>query len=169
MRKRLRTVGAPEPFCPVTQIAWPNVAARSPAPSVDCAAISAWVSSYTEDAIFVGPGAPAIEGRRALLEVAPQISISSMAVRSGDSKAWARAFSAARMAEISEFESANSWKGYCGRTASAGAVSLRPAPGIRRFGCAVYRLSQLLLCQGGARFECVEDDADESWSLERTN
>jgi ketosteroid isomerase-like protein len=41
---------------------------------------TAWVDSYTEDAIFVGPGVPAIEGRRALLEVAPQISISSMEI-----------------------------------------------------------------------------------------
>ena len=39
---------------------------------------TAWVDFYTDDAIFVGPGAPAIEGRAALLEVAPHISISSM-------------------------------------------------------------------------------------------
>src|SRR5439155_17972868 len=41
---------------------------------------TAWVNFYTEDAIFVGPGVPAIEGRRALLDVAPQISISSMEI-----------------------------------------------------------------------------------------
>lgn len=41
---------------------------------------TAWVHSYTEDAIFAGPGVPAIEGRRALLEVAAQISISSMEI-----------------------------------------------------------------------------------------
>lgn len=41
---------------------------------------TAWVDFYTDDAVFVGPGVPAIEGRRALLEVAPQISISSMEV-----------------------------------------------------------------------------------------
>jgi len=41
---------------------------------------AAWVSSYTEDAIFVGPGVPAIEGRAALLAVAPQIAISSMEI-----------------------------------------------------------------------------------------
>jgi ketosteroid isomerase-like protein len=41
---------------------------------------TAWVDSYTEDAIFAGPGAPAIEGRAALLAVAPQISISSMKI-----------------------------------------------------------------------------------------
>ena len=42
--------------------------------------LTAWVDSYTDDAIFVGPGAPAIEGRAALLAVAPQISISSMEI-----------------------------------------------------------------------------------------
>jgi ketosteroid isomerase-like protein len=41
---------------------------------------SAWVDFYTDDAIFVGPGAPAIEGRSALLDVAPQIAISSMEI-----------------------------------------------------------------------------------------
>jgi ketosteroid isomerase-like protein len=40
----------------------------------------AWVDFYTDDAIFVGPGMPAIEGRDALLEIAPQISISSMEI-----------------------------------------------------------------------------------------
>jgi uncharacterized protein (TIGR02246 family) len=40
----------------------------------------AWVDFYTDDAIFVGPGVPAIEGRDALLEIAPQISISSMEI-----------------------------------------------------------------------------------------
>lgn len=38
------------------------------------------MDSYTDDAIFVGPGAPAIEGRRALLDAAPHISISSMEI-----------------------------------------------------------------------------------------
>jgi len=37
-------------------------------------------TSYTDDAIFVGPGAPAIEGRSAFLDAAPQISISSMEI-----------------------------------------------------------------------------------------
>jgi ketosteroid isomerase-like protein len=41
---------------------------------------TAWVDSYTEDAIFVGPGVPAIEGRAALLAVAPQITISSLEI-----------------------------------------------------------------------------------------
>ena len=29
-----------------------------------------WVYSYTEDAVFVAPGAPAVQGRAALLEMA---------------------------------------------------------------------------------------------------
>jgi uncharacterized protein (TIGR02246 family) len=42
--------------------------------------LTAWVDFYTDDAIFVGPGVPAIEGRSALLDFAPQISISSMEI-----------------------------------------------------------------------------------------
>ncbi len=41
---------------------------------------TAWVDFYADDAIFVGPGAPAIEGRSALSDAAPQISISSMEI-----------------------------------------------------------------------------------------
>ena len=41
---------------------------------------TAWVNSYTEDAIFVGPGIPAIEGRAALLAVARQITMSSLEI-----------------------------------------------------------------------------------------
>jgi ketosteroid isomerase-like protein len=41
---------------------------------------TAWVNSYTEDAIFVGPGSPPIEGRAALLAVAPQIAMSSLEI-----------------------------------------------------------------------------------------
>ena len=41
---------------------------------------TAWVDFYTDDAIFVGPGVPAIEGRRALLEAAPHIRISAMQI-----------------------------------------------------------------------------------------
>jgi uncharacterized protein (TIGR02246 family) len=41
---------------------------------------TAWVDSYTDDAIFAGPGAPTIEGRAALLAAAPQIAISSMQI-----------------------------------------------------------------------------------------
>jgi len=42
--------------------------------------VTAWVDSYTDDAIFVGPGVPALEGRSALLDAAPHISISSMEI-----------------------------------------------------------------------------------------
>ena len=38
------------------------------------------MDSYTDDAVFVGPGMPAIEGRSAFLDAAPQISISSMEI-----------------------------------------------------------------------------------------
>ena len=40
----------------------------------------AWVDSYTDDAVFVGPGSSALEGRSALLDAAPHISISSMEI-----------------------------------------------------------------------------------------
>jgi ketosteroid isomerase-like protein len=40
----------------------------------------AWVDYYTDDAIFAGPGAPTIEGRAALLEMAPLVVISSMEI-----------------------------------------------------------------------------------------
>jgi len=41
---------------------------------------TAWVNSYTDDAIFAGPGSPTIEGRAALLAIAPQIAISAMEI-----------------------------------------------------------------------------------------
>jgi ketosteroid isomerase-like protein len=41
---------------------------------------TAWVNCYTEDAIFAGPGSPTIEGRAALLAVAPQIAMSSLEI-----------------------------------------------------------------------------------------
>ena len=41
---------------------------------------TAWVDYYTEDAIFVGPGIPPIEGRDALLVAAPAVMISSMEI-----------------------------------------------------------------------------------------
>ena len=41
---------------------------------------TAWVDCYTDDAIFVGPGAPAIEGRSAFLEAAPHIRMSSVEI-----------------------------------------------------------------------------------------
>lgn len=42
--------------------------------------LAAWVDFYTDDAVFVGPGVPAIEGRSAFLDAAPEISISSMEI-----------------------------------------------------------------------------------------
>ena len=41
---------------------------------------TAWVDFYTDDAVFVGPGVTALEGRRALLDAAPHVSISSMEI-----------------------------------------------------------------------------------------
>ena len=41
---------------------------------------TAWVDFYTEDAIFVGPGAPTIEGRSAFLDAAREVTISSMEI-----------------------------------------------------------------------------------------
>ena len=41
---------------------------------------AAWVDFYTDDAIFVGPGIAAIEGRDALLRAAEAVSISSMEI-----------------------------------------------------------------------------------------
>src|SRR4029078_4701004 len=57
-----------------------RAAERALAEAFESADPTAWVDSYTDDAIFVGPGAPAIEGRAALLAVAPQISICSMKI-----------------------------------------------------------------------------------------
>ena len=57
-----------------------RAAERSLAQAFESPDLTAWVDFYTEDAIFVGPGVPAIEGRDALLEVAPHISISSMQI-----------------------------------------------------------------------------------------
>jgi uncharacterized protein (TIGR02246 family) len=46
---------------------------------------TAWVYEYTEDAVFVAPGAPAVEGREALLAMAramkPMSSVSIKALR----------------------------------------------------------------------------------------
>lgn len=41
---------------------------------------TAWVDSYTDDAIFVGPGMPAIEGRSAFLDAARGFTLSSMKI-----------------------------------------------------------------------------------------
>jgi ketosteroid isomerase-like protein len=37
-----------------------------------------WVGFYTEDAVFVGPGAPALDGRAAFLAAAPHIDMKSV-------------------------------------------------------------------------------------------
>lgn len=41
---------------------------------------TAWVDAYTDDAIFVGPGRPAVEGRSGLLDAARELTISSMKI-----------------------------------------------------------------------------------------
>jgi ketosteroid isomerase-like protein len=77
----------------VRTAAWSSLRGELTLPAADIAAIraaesalaeafespdpTAWVDFYTEDAIFIGPGAPAIEGRAALLDVAPHIRLSS--------------------------------------------------------------------------------------------
>ena len=57
-----------------------RAAERSLAEAFESPDLTAWVDFYTDDAIFVGPGAAAIEGRAALLEAAPHISISSLEI-----------------------------------------------------------------------------------------
>jgi uncharacterized protein (TIGR02246 family) len=50
---------------------------------------TAWVYHYTEDAMFVGPGSPAVQGREALLQMAramtPLSSVSIKALQTGGS------------------------------------------------------------------------------------
>ena len=55
-------------------------AEKSLADAFEASDPTAWVDFYTEDAIFVGPGMPALEGRDALLEAAAAIVISSMEI-----------------------------------------------------------------------------------------
>ena len=57
-----------------------RVAEKALAEAFESSDRTAWVDFYTDDAIFVGPRVPAIEGRSAFLDVAPQISISSMEI-----------------------------------------------------------------------------------------
>ena len=47
-----------------------RAAERALAAALEAADPTAWVYMYTEDAIFVGPGSPAVEGRAALLQMA---------------------------------------------------------------------------------------------------
>lgn len=43
---------------------------------------TAWVYAYTEDAVFVGPGSPAVQGRVALLEMAKRMKpLSSVSIQ----------------------------------------------------------------------------------------
>ena len=63
----------------------PDVAAirsaeRALADAFEASDPTAWVDYYTEDAIVVGPGIPAIEGRDALMVVASAVEISSMEI-----------------------------------------------------------------------------------------
>jgi uncharacterized protein (TIGR02246 family) len=50
------------------------------AEAFDDADRTAWVSFYTEDAVFAAPGLPTIEGRDAFLAAAEQTVISSMRI-----------------------------------------------------------------------------------------
>ena len=74
---------------------------------------TAWVYSYTEDAVFVAPGAPAVQGRAALLQMAkamkPLSSVSIQAVRTEGSGSLATVYAHA------------SW--VSGRPPEAGAVA----------------------------------------------
>ena len=44
---------------------------------------TAWVDFYADDAVFVGPGSAALEGRAALLAAASQIELSSFRIVAG--------------------------------------------------------------------------------------
>jgi uncharacterized protein (TIGR02246 family) len=66
-------------------LSWSDIAAIRAAETAIAEAFedpdpTAWVNSYTDDAIFVGPGMPSVEGRAALLAAAQQITISSMQI-----------------------------------------------------------------------------------------
>jgi ketosteroid isomerase-like protein len=65
---------------PPSEISAIRAAEAALAAAFESADPTAWVDFYTDDAIFCGPGAPAVEGRSALLEVAPYITISSMEI-----------------------------------------------------------------------------------------
>src|SRR5574341_735437 len=47
-----------------------RAAEKALAQALESADPTAWVYAYTEDAVFVGPGAPAVQGRAALLQMA---------------------------------------------------------------------------------------------------
>ena len=57
-------------------------AERSLAAALESPDPTAWVYMYTEDAMFVGPSAPAVQGRQALLEMARATkSLSSVSIQ----------------------------------------------------------------------------------------
>lgn len=57
-----------------------RAAEKAIAEAFDSSDPTAWVDFYTDDAVFVGPGVPALEGRNAFLDAAPHISISAMEI-----------------------------------------------------------------------------------------
>lgn len=63
-----------------SDIAAIRTAERALAAAFEDADPSAWVSSYTDDAVFSAPGVPTIEGRDAFLAAAAHVSISSMRI-----------------------------------------------------------------------------------------
>jgi ketosteroid isomerase-like protein len=81
-RVRLALVGVTfrELGLPTSDISAIRAAEKALAEAFESPDPTAWVDFYTDDAVFVGPGAPAIEGRSALLDAAPHISISSMEI-----------------------------------------------------------------------------------------
>ena len=97
---------------------------------------TAWVYMYTEDAMFVGPGAPAVQGREALLEMAramrPLSSVSIQALRTEGSGNLAYAYGLA------------SW--VSGRPANAGAsVNMRFVIVWRKEADGQWRVAQEIL------------------------
>lgn len=97
---------------------------------------TAWVYSYTEDAVFVAPGAPAVQGRAALLQMAkamkPLSSVSIQPVRTEGSEGLATVYGHA------------SWAS--GRPPEAGSVSkVRLIIVWRREADGQWRVAQELL------------------------
>jgi ketosteroid isomerase-like protein len=63
-----------------SDIAAIRTAEQALAEAFEAADPTAWVDFYTEDAIFVAPGVPTIQGRARFLEAANNIVISSMQI-----------------------------------------------------------------------------------------
>ena len=111
-------------------------AERSLAAAIESPDPTAWVYMYTEDAMFVGPGAPAVQGREALLEMAramrPLSSFSIQALRTEGSENLAYAYGLA------------SW--VSGRPPNAGAsVNLRFVIVWRKEADGQWRVAQEIL------------------------